>query len=344
LQLRKSYGNVYSLFLGRKPIVVINGVKAMKEAMVSKAAEFAGRPQDMLINDVTQRKGLFSVDYGASWKEHRRFSLMTMRNFGLGKKSMEERIHGEIQYTMKMLDKNIGKTLTPQVMFHNVASNIMCQVVFGTHYEYDDEFITTIVQSTTEITKICNGPWAMLYSSLPFIRKLPLPFNKAFKAVKRRPEPPGNTPAQHPPRAPGDGRDALRPSRDPGDSARSRWPPGHRKRQGNHGRPTTPHKAATPMKRTRQATQPDRVPDPDDRRAATHDIFSRRWRPGGRPNQAPDRAEPPTMPPTEAATPQDATSPPRPPAPEATRRPPKPSAARGTRPTTSSHRGQHLED
>ncbi|XP_051807656.1 cytochrome P450 2F2-like [Acanthochromis polyacanthus] len=184
-KLRKSYGNVYSLFLGRKPIVVINGVKAMKEAMVSKAAEFAGRPQDTLINDVTQRKGLFSVDYGASWKEHRRFSLMTMRNFGLGKKSMEERIHGEIQYTMKMLDKNIGKTLTPQVMFHNMASNIMCQVVFGTRYEYDDEFITTIVQSTTEITKICNGPWAMLYSSLPFIRKLPLPFNKAFKAVKR---------------------------------------------------------------------------------------------------------------------------------------------------------------
>ncbi|XP_023146683.2 cytochrome P450 2F2-like [Amphiprion ocellaris] len=183
-KLRKSYGNVYSLFLGRKPTVVINGMKVMKEAMVIKAAEFAGRPQDLLAHDTTQRNGFIFSDYGSSWREHRRFSLMTMRNFGLGKKSMEERIHDETQYIITTLDKNIGKTLTPQVMFHNVASNIMCQVVFGTRYEYDDEFIATIVQSATDITKIANGPWAMLYSSFPLIRKLPLPFNKAFKAMK----------------------------------------------------------------------------------------------------------------------------------------------------------------
>ncbi|XP_051807660.1 cytochrome P450 2F2-like isoform X1 [Acanthochromis polyacanthus] len=184
-KLRKSYGNVYCLFFGPTPTVVINGVKAMKEAMVTKAVEFAGRPQDRLANDVTQRKGVLFADYDSRWREHRRFSLMTMRNFGLGKKSMEERIHNEIQCTMTTLDKNIGKTLTPQVMFHNMASNIMCQVVFGTRYEYDNEFITTIVQSVTEMTKIVSGPWAMLYNSLPFIRKLPLPFNKAFKAMKR---------------------------------------------------------------------------------------------------------------------------------------------------------------
>uniref|UniRef100_A0A3Q1BH76 Uncharacterized protein n=1 Tax=Amphiprion ocellaris TaxID=80972 RepID=A0A3Q1BH76_AMPOC len=183
-RLRRSYGNVYSLFFGPRPNVVINGVKAMKEAMVIKAVEFAGRPQDLLVHDVTQSKGFIFSDYGSSWREHRRFSLMTMRNFGLGKKSMEERIHDEIQYIITTLDKNIGKTLTPQVMFHNAASNIMCQVVFGTRYEYDDEFITTIVQSVTEVTKIASGPWAMLYNSLPFIRKLPLPFNKAFKAMK----------------------------------------------------------------------------------------------------------------------------------------------------------------
>ncbi|XP_008291063.1 cytochrome P450 2F2-like isoform X2 [Stegastes partitus] len=185
-KLRKSYGNVYSLFLGPEPTVVINGLKAMKEAMVIKAAEFAGRPQDMFINEVTQRKGMAFADYGSSWREHRRFSLMTMRNFGLGKKSMEERIHDETQYIIKTLDKNIGKTMSPQVMFHNAASNIMCQVLFGTRYEYDDTIIRTFIQSVTEITKITNGPWAVLYSSFPSIRKLPLPFSKAFKQMKHK--------------------------------------------------------------------------------------------------------------------------------------------------------------
>ncbi|CAK6970127.1 cytochrome P450 2F2-like [Scomber scombrus] len=182
-RLRKTYGNVYSLYIGSKPAVIINGLKAMKEAMVTKATEFAGRPQDLYVNDTTQRKGVILADYGPSWKEHRRFALMTLRNFGLGKQSMEERILGETQYIMKTLEEHIGKTLSPQLMFHNVASNIICQVLFGRRYDYDDDFIKTIVQCFTENAKLANGPWAMLYDTFPMIRSLPLPFTKAFKNV-----------------------------------------------------------------------------------------------------------------------------------------------------------------
>ncbi|XP_017294471.2 cytochrome P450 2J6 [Kryptolebias marmoratus] len=180
-RLRKSYGNVYSLFIGPKPAVIINGLKVMKEAMVIKATDFAGRPQDLFINDITQRKGVILADYGENWKEHRRFALMTLRNFGLGKQSMEDRIHDEICYTVKTLEKNVGETFSPQVMFHNAGSNIICQILFGKRYEYDDDIIKVIVQCFTENARLGNGLWAMLYDSLPPIRYLPLPFKKAFK-------------------------------------------------------------------------------------------------------------------------------------------------------------------
>uniref|UniRef100_A0A3Q1I7A9 Cytochrome P450, family 2, subfamily X, polypeptide 9 n=1 Tax=Anabas testudineus TaxID=64144 RepID=A0A3Q1I7A9_ANATE len=183
--LRKSYGNVYSLFIGPKPAVVINGVNAIKEALMTKANDFSGRPQDLFINDVTERKGVVMVDYGPSWRDHRRFALMTLRNFGLGKNSMEERIHGEIKHIINTLEKNIGKILSPQVMFHNAASNIICQVLFGTRYEYDDEFIREIVRCVRENSKLANGPWAMLYDSFPMIHNLPLPFTKAFRNVEK---------------------------------------------------------------------------------------------------------------------------------------------------------------
>lgn len=52
--------------------------------------------------------GIIMADYGPTWREHRRFALMTLRNFGLGKNSMEERIHAEIQYTINTLEKSIG--------------------------------------------------------------------------------------------------------------------------------------------------------------------------------------------------------------------------------------------
>lgn len=183
-KLRKSYGDVYSIFIGRKPAVVINGLKVIKEAMVTKAADFAGRPQDLFVNDVTKSKGVILVDYGSSWREHRRFSLMTLRNFGLGKNSMEDRIHEEIKYIVRTLEDSVGKTMSPQVMFHNAASNIICQVLFSTRYEYDDALIKQIVQCFTENTKMANGPWAMLYDTFPIIRNLPLPFQKAFENLE----------------------------------------------------------------------------------------------------------------------------------------------------------------
>ncbi|XP_063333474.1 cytochrome P450 2D3-like [Pelmatolapia mariae] len=180
-RLRKSYGDVYSIYIGQKPAVVINGLKAIKEAMVTKAADFAGRPQDLFINDVTKRKGVVMVDYGSSWREHRRFALMTLRNFGLGKHSMEDRIHEELKYLVSTLKESVGKTMSPRVMFHNAASNIICQVLFARRFEYDDALIKQIVQCFTENSKLAAGPWAMLYDSFPIIRNLPLPFQKAFE-------------------------------------------------------------------------------------------------------------------------------------------------------------------
>ncbi|CAN9499486.1 unnamed protein product [Ophioblennius macclurei] len=180
-RLRKRYGDVYSFYIGPRRAVIINGLKAVKEAMITKGADFAGRPQNLFINAINGSKGVVLVDYGSTWKEHRRFALMTLRNFGLGKDSMEERIHGELRYTIENLEKSIGKTTSPQVMFHNIACNVVCQVLFGTRYEYDDEFPRVFVRAVTENTKLLNGPWVMLYDSIPMIRGLPLPFTRVFK-------------------------------------------------------------------------------------------------------------------------------------------------------------------
>lgn len=57
VQIRKKYGNIYSLYLGSKPMVMLCGVQAIKEALVNKGVEFAGRPQDLYVNITTENKG-----------------------------------------------------------------------------------------------------------------------------------------------------------------------------------------------------------------------------------------------------------------------------------------------
>ncbi|XP_056595366.1 cytochrome P450 2D3-like isoform X5 [Triplophysa dalaica] len=182
-QFSEQYGNVYGLFWGSKPAVVLNGFAVIKEALVTKAGDFSGRPQDFMTNHMTENKGVILADYGPGWKEHRRFALMTLRNFGLGKQSMEERILKEISHIVACLDQNAGGIMTPQTLFHNAASNVISLVLFGTRFDYKDEFLKRYVQLSTEISKIVNGPWNMIYDTFPALRHMPLPFKKGFEVM-----------------------------------------------------------------------------------------------------------------------------------------------------------------
>ena len=65
-QLARRYGNVYSLFLGPQKVVVVNGLQALKEAFITRAADFSGRPHGLLLNDATQRKGTAAASYAVT--------------------------------------------------------------------------------------------------------------------------------------------------------------------------------------------------------------------------------------------------------------------------------------
>ncbi|KAK5867864.1 hypothetical protein PBY51_012322 [Eleginops maclovinus] len=183
-RLAKRYGNVYSIFIGQRPVVVINGLQALKEALVTKAADFSGRSQDLMVNHAAIVKanaaGVILADYNAGWREQRRFGLMTLRNFGLGKQTMEQNILRETQYITQLMEQSVGKNMNPQQLFHNAASNIICQVLFARHFDYEDEFMKFFVGVFQQTSKIINGRWGMIYDSFPIVRNLPLPFRKAF--------------------------------------------------------------------------------------------------------------------------------------------------------------------
>ncbi|CAG06313.1 unnamed protein product, partial [Tetraodon nigroviridis] len=187
-RLAKRYGNVYSILLGTRRAVVINGVGALKEALVNKSADFSDRREDLFVRRAAHPKahapGVVLSPYSPGWKEHRRFILATLRNFGLGKQSMEQRILAETHRVVKLLQQSDGKPVDPQSIFHHTSSNIICQILFAKQFDSEDEFMKFFTSFFRETSKIINGPWGMLYDSIPSVRYLPLPFNKAFHLFK----------------------------------------------------------------------------------------------------------------------------------------------------------------
>ncbi|XP_076154106.1 cytochrome P450 2F2-like [Alosa pseudoharengus] len=179
-KLAERYGPVYSLYFGPRPAVVLASQKVIREALVSKATEFAGRPNHLMVCHITQCKGVVLADYGPKWQEHRRFALTTLRNFGMGKRSMEEKILEETQHICAEVEKHAEKSMDPQHLFHFAASDIICSIIFGSRFDYDDPYFKNLILMIEELTKLVFDPWAILYEIAPFIRSLPLPCKRAF--------------------------------------------------------------------------------------------------------------------------------------------------------------------
>uniref|UniRef100_A0AAY5KTG6 Uncharacterized protein n=1 Tax=Esox lucius TaxID=8010 RepID=A0AAY5KTG6_ESOLU len=83
LERVKCYGNVFSLYIGSWPAVVMNGLEAICEALVTRSENYAGRQNHNMISHIFE--GIFMANYDSSWREHRRFTVTTLKNFGLGK-------------------------------------------------------------------------------------------------------------------------------------------------------------------------------------------------------------------------------------------------------------------
>nr|AUD09152.1 cytochrome P450 family 2 subfamily B [Neotoma stephensi] len=137
IRIREKYGDVFTVYLGPRPVVMLYGTEAIREALVDQAEAFSGRGTIAVIKPVIEEYGMIFSN-GERWKVLRRFALATMRDFGMGKRSVEERIQEEAQCLVEELKKSQGAPLDPTFLFQSITANIICSIVFGERFDYKD--------------------------------------------------------------------------------------------------------------------------------------------------------------------------------------------------------------
>ncbi|XP_039582134.1 cytochrome P450 2G1-like, partial [Passer montanus] len=138
LQLSEEYGPVFTVHMGSDPVVVLHGYDAVKEALIDRADEFAARGREPTGDRANQGLGIVFSN-NEPWLHVRRFSLTALRNFGMGKRSIEERIQEESDYLLEEIHKTKGTPFDATFMLSCAVSNVICSIVFGRRYDYKDK-------------------------------------------------------------------------------------------------------------------------------------------------------------------------------------------------------------
>ncbi|XP_054145229.1 cytochrome P450 2C55-like isoform X3 [Melozone crissalis] len=157
-KLSEEYGPVFTVHLGSDPVVVLHGYDVVKEALVDRADEFAARGH-MPIGDRANNGLGIVFSNNELWLQVRRFSLTTLRNFGMGKRSIEERIQEESDYLLEEINKTKGRAFDPTFMLSCSVSNVICSIVFGKRYDYKDKKFLALMDNMNNIFEMINSRW-----------------------------------------------------------------------------------------------------------------------------------------------------------------------------------------
>ncbi|XP_077174087.1 cytochrome P450 2K4-like [Paroedura picta] len=165
-QLSKQYGPVFSFQMGTQNMVVLAGYETVKEALVNQADAFAERPLVPILEDFSRGYGII-FSHGENWKVMRRFVLTTLRDYGMGKKTIEDKIIEECHFLIQKFESYKGKPFETTVIMNAAVANIIVSILLGKRYEYEDPTFVRLLHLVNENVRLIGSPSVTLYNMFP---------------------------------------------------------------------------------------------------------------------------------------------------------------------------------
>ncbi|XP_008301338.1 cytochrome P450 2Y3 [Stegastes partitus] len=185
LKLSETYGPVMTVYLGPQRAVFLVGYEAVKEALVDQAEDFTGRGPVPFIMRATKGYGLV-VSNGERWRQLRRFTLTTLRDLGMGRKGMEEWIQEESKHLVDRMSGTNAVPFDPTYFLSCSVSNVICCMVFGQRFTYDDKDFLHLLQIIAETLRFGSSPWGQLYNIFPrLMERLPGQQHRVFANIEK---------------------------------------------------------------------------------------------------------------------------------------------------------------
>ncbi|XP_041419530.1 cytochrome P450 2K1-like [Xenopus laevis] len=170
LELWKKYGSIFSVQIGSQKMVVLCGYDIVKDALVNHTEEFSERPEIPIFHDITKGYGII-FSHGENWKAMRKFTLSALRDFGEGKKSIEDKINEECDYLAKKIKLYQGKAFDNSMIMNAAVANIIVSKLLGHRFDYEDPTFLKLLSLFDANFRLMGSPMVMLYNLYPSVMR-----------------------------------------------------------------------------------------------------------------------------------------------------------------------------
>ncbi|KAM4694840.1 cytochrome P450 2K4-like [Discoglossus pictus] len=182
IKLSKKYGDIFRVQMGSQKMVVLCGYETVKSALIDHAEDFGERAIVPIFEDINQGYGV-PFSRGENWKQMRRFTLSTLRDFGMGKKNIEDKIVEECVFLVKQLELEQGKPTDLTAKTSVAVGNMITSLTLGHRFDYQDPTLLRLMSLVNENMRLIGSPSVLLYNMFPILRYLPGDHQKVKRNV-----------------------------------------------------------------------------------------------------------------------------------------------------------------
>jgi len=168
-KLKLRYGDIFSVYVGGTPVVVLNSYKLIKEAF--EREEFSGRPGNFSGTFFQKGKTGITTTDGKHWKVQRDFLAKYLENVtGDNHKNMEDVILDETNDLKMEFSKRDGEITSLSYKTNIGILNILWSLVCGRKLHSQQQEFQTVYECIDKITQFMSR--AAIFSFVPVLTKI----------------------------------------------------------------------------------------------------------------------------------------------------------------------------
>jgi len=169
IKLKEKHGEIFSVFIGNKPVVVLNSWKVIKEAF--ERPEFSGRPGNFSGTFFQKGKTGITTTEGKHWSSQRTFLVEYLDKVtGSNNQGFQDIMMDEVSDLKLDLTKKLSEPIAVSYKLNVCIINILWSLACGRKLHAQQQEFQTVYECVDKITQFMSR--AAIFSFLPILTKI----------------------------------------------------------------------------------------------------------------------------------------------------------------------------